>query len=85
MFNCADPYLATDDIDILNRKEKGLSFLFKELMTSTKAIDFLHLIDKSFYQDSNRPYRFINKDAVWIELINPLSNAISSPTHKENL
>jgi hypothetical protein len=78
-------YLATDDIDILNRKEKGLSFIFKELMSPTKAIDFLHLIDKSFYQDANIPYRFINKDAVWIELINPLSNVMTSPTHKENL
>ncbi len=80
-----EAYLATDDIDILNRKEKGLSFLFKELMSPTKAIDFLHLIDKSFYQDSKKPYRFINKDAVWIELINPLSNDITFSVHKENL
>ncbi len=62
-----------------------MSFLFKELMSPTKAIDFLHLIDKSFYQDDKRPYRFINKDAVWIELINPLSNDITFSVHKENL
>jgi len=71
-----EEYLATEDIDILNRKEKGLSFIFKELISPTNAIEFLHLIDKSFYQDSKIPYRFINKDAVWIELINPVSNSI---------
>ena len=43
------------------------------------------MIDKSFYQDSKIPYRFINKDAIWIELINPVSNSISYPSFKENL
>lgn len=80
-----EEHLATQDIDILNRQDKGLSFLFKELISPTNAIDFLHLIDKSFYQDSNRPYRFINKDAVWVELINPISNEISYSSFKKNL
>ncbi len=80
-----EEHLATEDIDILNRKDKGLSFIFKEMLSPTKALDFLHLIDKSFYQHEKLPYRFINKDGVWIELINPISDNISSPVMKNNL
>jgi hypothetical protein len=80
-----EEYLATDDIDILNRKDKGLSFIFKELHSPLNALDFLHLIDKSFYQHEKRPYRFINKDAVWIELINPVSDSVTFPLLKDNL
>jgi len=80
-----EEYLATDDIDILNRKDKGLSFIFTELVSPTNTLDFLHLIDKSFYQHEKIPYRFINKEGVWIELINPFSNNVTFPKLKENL
>ncbi|MBU1668863.1 nucleotidyltransferase domain-containing protein [bacterium] len=80
-----EEHLATHDIDILNRKEKGLSFIFKELMSPTYAIEFLQMIDKSFYQSPNRPYRFINDSGVWIELINPVSDSVSHPMFKDNL
>jgi len=66
-----EQHLATRDIDILNREEKGVSFLFTHLMDSHDALSFMHSIDKSFYQSSSVPYRFINKDGVWIELITP--------------
>ncbi len=79
-----EEHLATHDIDMLNRKDKGLSFIFKELVSPTNAIDFLHLIDKSFSQHKKRPYRFINSDGVWIELINPVSDSISFPMLKDN-
>lgn len=79
-----EEHLATHDIDMLNRKDKGLSFIFRELVSPTNAIDFLHLIDKSFYQHEKRPYRFINSDGVWIELINPVSDSISFPMLKDN-
>jgi hypothetical protein len=80
-----EEHLATEDIDILNRKDKGLSFIFKEMLSPTNSLDFLHLIDKSFYQHEKLPYRFINKDGVWIELINPISESILSPVMKNHL
>jgi hypothetical protein len=45
----------------------------------------LHLIDKSFYQHDKCPYRFINRDGVWIELINPVSDSVTHPIFKDNL
>ena len=80
-----EEHLATEDIDILNRRDKGLSFIFKEMLSPTKALEFLHLIDKSFYQHEKIPYRFINRDGVWIELINPISDSISSPVMQNSL
>lgn len=80
-----EEYLATEDIDMLNRKDKGLSFIFKELQMPTNALEFLHLIDKSFYQHEKLPYRFINKDGIWIELINPLSDSVGFTSYKSNL
>lgn len=80
-----EEHLATEDIDMLHRKEKGLSFIFKELHSPTNALDFLHLIDKSFYQHEKLPYRFINKDGVWIELINPVSDSVIFSSFKNNL
>jgi len=71
-----EEHLATRDIDILNRKDRGVSFLFNQLTLSDDAISFLHSIDKSFYQSPNVPYRFINKDGVWIELITPTKSSL---------
>ena len=71
-----EEHLATRDIDILNRKDRGVSFLFNQLTHSDDAISFLHSIDKSFYQSPNVPYRFINKDGVWIELITPTKSSL---------
>ena len=36
--NIEEEHLATDDIDILNRKEKGLSFIFTELVSPTNTL-----------------------------------------------
>ena len=80
-----EEHLATEDIDILNRRDKGLSFIFKEMLSPTKSLEFLHLIDKSFYQHEKIPYRFINRDGVWIELINPISDSVSSPVMQNSL
>ena len=66
-----EQHLATHDIDILNRKEKGVSFMFHTLSKTSTALELLQSIDKSFYQSPKVPYRFINKDGVWIELIVP--------------
>lgn len=73
-----EQHLATRDIDILNRKDRGVSFLFSELMPATDAVTFMQSIDKSFYQSQSVPYRFINKDGVWIELITPSKNTVYS-------
>ncbi len=64
-----ESHLATHDIDILNRKDKGISFMFSALSETSTALELLQSIDKSFYQSPKVPYRFINNDGVWIELI----------------
>lgn len=66
-----ESHLATHDIDILNRKDKGVSFMFKALSETSTALELLQSIDKSFYQSPKAPYRFINNDGIWIELIIP--------------
>ena len=71
-----EQHLATKDIDILHRKNKVVSFMFGELMPSNDAIVLLQSIDKSFYQSETVPYRFINKDGVWIELITPTADKV---------
>ena len=68
-----ESHLATHDIDILNRKDKGVSFMFNALHQDTSALEFMQTIDKTFYQSPNVPYRFINNEGVWIELITPCS------------
>ncbi len=79
-----EEHLATFDIDLLSKKDKKLSFLFKELLPDNKISDFLHLIDKSFKVDSKVPYRFINKDNVIIDLINPSSTNIKMDSFYNN-
>ena len=79
-----EEHLATHDIDILNRKDKGVSFMFTELSQTTNAIDLLQSIDKSFYQSPKVPYRFINKDGVWIELIMPVKDSMQENMDKRN-
>ena len=66
-----EEHLATYDIDILNRKDKGVSFIFHALSESSSALALLQSVDKSFTQSPKVPYRFINNDGVWIELIIP--------------
>ncbi len=78
-------HLATRDIDLLNRKEKGISFIFKALMTTKNAIDLLHAIDNSFDRSPEAPYRFINGDGVWVELINPISDSVKQESFRDNL
>jgi len=79
-----EQHLATRDIDILNKKDRGVSFLFREFMPANDAATFMQSIDKSFYQSQNVPYRFINKDGVWIELITPSKNTVYSKEVSES-
>lgn len=79
-----EEHLATHDIDILNRKNKGVSFIFTELSETASAIELLQSIDKSFYQSPKVPYRFINKDGVWIELIIPTTEAVHNTKEKRS-
>ena len=78
-------HLATRDIDLLNRKEKGISFIFNEIMTTKNALELLNSIDSSFEKSDEAPYRFINNDGVWIELINPMSASVKQESFKDNL
>jgi len=66
-----EEHLATHDIDILNRKDKGVSFMFNAVSETSTALELLQSIDNSFYQSPKVPYRFINNDGVWIEIIVP--------------
>ena len=76
-----EAHLATHDIDILNRKDKGVSFMFNAISETATALQLLQSIDKSFYQSSKAAYRFINKDGVWIELIVP---SVKTSSEKKN-
>ncbi len=78
-----EEHLATHDIDILNRKDKGISFMFNTLSQTSTALELLKSIDKSFYQSPKVPYRFINNDGVWIELIVPSINEIQKSTQND--
>ena len=78
-----ESHLATQDIDILNRKDKGISFMFSTLSETSTALELLQSIDKSFYQSPKVPYRFINNDGVWIELIIPSSEIMQENTKSD--
>lgn len=78
-----EEHLATHDIDILNRKDKGISFIFNTLSQTSTALELLQSIDKSFYQSPKVPYRFINNDGVWIELIVPSVSEIQKSTQND--
>jgi len=52
-------HLATRDIDLLNKKDTGISFIFNELMTTKGALEFLNSIDDSYEKNKDVPYRFI--------------------------
>ncbi|RUM70309.1 MAG: hypothetical protein DSZ09_04565 [Sulfurovum sp.] len=80
-----EAHLATQDIDILNRKDKGISFMFTQLVQKHTALELLQSIDKSFYQSPKVPYRFINKDGIWIELIVPFATHTSDSTQSNFL
>jgi hypothetical protein len=80
-----ESHLATHDIDILNRKDKGISFMFNTLSKTSTALELLQSIDKSFYQSSKVPYRFINNDGIWIELIVPSVGKIEKSAQRDFL
>ena len=80
-----EAHLATHDIDILNRKDKGVSFMFTALSETSTALELLQAIDKSFYQSPQAAYRFINKNGVWIELIVPAKNRMVSNNRSDFL
>jgi len=80
-----EAHLATHDIDILNRNDKGISFMFNILSQTYTALELLQSIDKSFYQSPKVPYRFINNDGIWIELIVPSVNTIQKSTQSNFL
>lgn len=66
-----DEQLATEDIDLLAKESKELSVVFREVLPQGKVTSLLKLIDKSFEQDKQLPYRFRNKNGVLLEIISP--------------
>jgi len=76
-----DEQLATEDIDLLAKESKELSVIFREVLPKGKLTSFIKLIDKSFEQDKNLPYRFRNKSGVLLEIISPTN---SKKTIKKN-
>lgn len=73
-----EQHLATFDIDILNKRDKKISIAFKEKIPDKTLLGILLDIDKTFEKDIDVPYRFINKNDVVVELINPI------PPHLNN-
>jgi hypothetical protein len=69
-----DEQLATEDIDLLAKENKELSVIFREVLPKGKLSSFIKLIDKSFEQDKNIPYRFRNKKGVLLEVISPTNS-----------
>ena len=63
--------LSSIDIDILNKRDKKLSFIFNEIMPDGTLTKLLSSIDKTFIPQVGVPYRFINKENVIVELLNP--------------
>jgi len=72
-----EKHLATFDIDLLSRKNKKVSFFFKEQLPDIKITDFIKSIDSSFVLNPKVPYRFENRDGVIVEVINPISSSIN--------
>ncbi|NOQ29846.1 MAG: hypothetical protein GQ570_01860 [Helicobacteraceae bacterium] len=68
-----EQHLATFDIDIMNKKNKKISFAFKEKIPGKTLKGILLDIDKTFKVSSEASYRFINDNDVVVELIAPLS------------
>ncbi len=77
-----DEELATEDIDLLAKKNKSLSVVFKEVMPQGTVTSLLKLIDKSFEQDKKLPYRFRNKNGVLLEIISPTNSKKSVVKNK---
>jgi len=69
-----DEQLATEDIDLLAKESKELSVIFREVLPQGKLTSLIKLIDKSFEQDKNLPYRFRNKKGVLLEVISPTNS-----------
>ena len=77
-----DEELATEDIDLLAKKNKSLSVVFKEVMPQGTVTSLLKLIDKSFEQDKKLPYRFRNKNGILLEIISPTNSKKSVVKNK---
>ncbi len=67
-----EEYLATEDIDLLNKKNSSVSVLFTEVVPKNKLTELLKLIDKSFVPDVQVPYRFRNKEGTILEILTPV-------------
>lgn len=64
-------YLSTSDIDLFARRNKKVSFLFKDTMGDKNIIDIVKSIDKTFEHNPKIPYQFFNKDNVCLEIVVP--------------
>lgn len=65
-------HLATFDIDILNKRDKKVSIAFKEKIPNRTLKGILLEVDNTFKESEEAFYRFVNKDEVVVELLNPM-------------
>ncbi|MDD3324507.1 MAG: GSU2403 family nucleotidyltransferase fold protein [Sulfurospirillaceae bacterium] len=77
-------HLSTVDIDILNKNDKKLSFIFNEIMPDGTLTKLLGLIDKTFEPQEKIPYRFVNKNGVIVELLTPSHSPLKNSHIKNN-
>ena len=82
-FRFVSNYLATEDIDLYNRRQTKIKLALFEKDKIADFNDFLRSIDRSFEQDPKLPYAFINKENAIVEVINPFSSNIKIRAEKE--
>ncbi len=76
--------LATDDIDLLNKRDKKISLAFLESSQPKNIVELLKSIDKTFEQNEKIPYAFINKNNTVVEIVNPHSKTIKCDNTRED-
>lgn len=64
-----DEQLATFDVDLFNKRDKKVSFVYKKTFENNTFEYFIKRIDKTFEQNKKVPYQFTNKHGDIVEFI----------------
>lgn len=71
-----DRYLATEDIDLFNKRGAKIKLALFDQKEIRHFGDFLKKVDSSFNRNDKLPYAYVNKDNAVVEIINPYSSNI---------
>lgn len=64
-----DEHLATFDVDLFNKRDKKVSFVYKKTFENNSFEHFIKQIDKTFIQNIKVPYQFTNEHGDIVEFI----------------